>query len=202
MDYTIIIQSFLTAATAIIIGWFTYNQRSKDKKTDLKIENVRRENEKHVSKSNRDIAIIYGELWTLLGLLDADRCFIIQPYPEKKHMFITAVFEVTKKGVSHVRDIIKDIPVSEVASFTKELATKKFLEYDDIDKQVKDLKIKSLMRIAGTTNIHIQQMTNLHDEWIGSLVIENTFGKELDERARDMMRSVAQVIQFILPPIN
>ena len=198
----VILTSFFALVSTVMAGWFAYNKYNHEKIMDLKIEQFRQENQDKTATNSRNIAIVYGELWQLLTRLEADRCFIIQPHPEKKHMYISAVLEVDKKGVSMASDIVKDIPMSEVAVFSKELATKLFMYFDDIDTQVADLRIRSLMKIAGSTNIAIKQLVNMQNEWIGSLVVENTAKKQLDEKSRETMRSIAQTIQFILPPIN
>ena len=198
----VIMSSFFAAVSTAIAGWFAYNKYNHEKLMDFKIEQIRKENQDKTAFNSRNIAIIYGELWQLLTKLEADRCFIIQPHPENKYLYISVFLEVCKKGVSMVSEIVKDIPMSEVAVFSKDLATNIFMYFDDIDKQIIDLRIKSLMKIAGSTNIAIKQLVNMHNEWIGSLVVENTVKKQLDDNTREIMRSIAQTIQFILPPIK
>ena len=199
---TNIIVAIIAIIPTIICGWFVYDQNTKDKMTDFKIEQMRKENEIKTVNNSRHIAMIYGELWTLLVNLEADRCFILQPHPEKKHLYISASFEVNKKGISKVSDVVQNIPISEIPLFAKEIATNMWLYYDNIDSQVPCLLIKSLMKISGSTNIAIKQMVNISGDWVGSLVVENTAQKPLDDHAREYMRYAVQTIQFILPPKN
>jgi len=198
----VILTSLFAAVSTLIAGWFAYNKNNHEKRMDLKIEQVRQDSVDKAAKNSRNIAVIYGDLWQLLLRFEADRCFIIQPHPENKYMYISVFIEVYKKGVSAVREVVKNIPMSEAAIFSKQLATEAFMCFNDIDRQVKDLRIKSLMKIAGSTNIAIKQLVNIQNEWVGSLVVENTANKPFDNNARDIMEPVAHTIQFILPPIK
>ena len=199
---SIVVGLFTTIGT-VLGAWFVYNQYSKDKLTDYKIEQMRLFNEEKISTNNRQIAVVYGELYDLMHRLDVDRVFIIQPHPEMKHLYLSVLLEVDKKGVSMVKDIFQNIPMSEMASFAKTLATTCWLYYDDIDEQVIDKRTQSLMRLAGSTNIIIKQLVNASGSWIGSLVAENTAEKPLNENeAKELVKNTANTIQFILPPIN
>jgi len=202
----VILTSLFAAVSTLIAAWFAYNKNNHEKRMDLKIEQVRQESKDKTAANSRNIAIIYGDLWQLLTKLGAERCYIIQPHPENKYLFLSVFLEVCKKGVSMMSEIIKDIPMSEVAVFSKELATVDYLYFDNVDSQICDLRIKSLMKIAGSTNIAIKQLLNIQKEWTGSLVVENTWNKPKDDKTQEIMketmRSVAQTIQFILPPIK
>ena len=170
--------------------------------TELKIEQVKKENEDKFAKNNRHIAIIYGELFGLLLKLDADRCFILQPHPERKYLYLSAVLEVDRNGISEVKDILKNIPMSDIALFSKDLASNSWLYFDDINNQIKDKKILSLMHIAGVTNVALRQLVNAQEEWIGTLIVESTTKKTFDDETQEFMKNTANTIQFILPPIN
>jgi hypothetical protein len=198
----IILSAFFTLISGLFAGWIKHNQTSKEKMTDFKIEQLRRESEEKMCKNNRHTAVIYGELWRLLNLLNADRCFILQPHPKKKYLYISVVLEVDKKGISMVKELIQSIPLSDIPLFSKQLSINRWLYFDNIDEQATDSVIKSLMSIAGSTNIGIKQLVNVENDWIGSLVIENTGERPLTEGSRELMRSVANTIQYILPPIN
>ena len=204
MEHLGVILSALFAAVATVItAWFTYNQKNKEKKTDAKIEKMKQDSDQLLARNNRQIAFIYGELGSLLNRLDVDRCFIIQPHPEHKHMFLSVFLEVDKKGRSMVKDIFSHIPMSEMGSFAKELATKPFIYLDDVDAQVTDKRTRSLMLMAGSTHIAIKQLCDANGSWIGSLVVENIEKHPLDiEAAITDIKNAANTIQFILPPVN
>jgi len=200
---TTIITAFFVLITTISTAWLTYNQSTKDKMTDFKIEQLRIENDERIATNNRHIAIIHGEMWELLHKLDADRCFIIQPHPEHKHLFLSVALEVDRKGISAVKDIFQNIPISDIAGFVKDAATTIWLYYDDINIQVSDKKAQSLMLLAGSAQIAIRQLVDVKGSWIGSLVVENINPKEYDKNASmEIIKNSANTIQFILPPIN
>ena len=201
--WTKVITALFSLIIAVAVPWFAYNQHTKDKMTDYKIEQMRLFNEEKISTNNRQIAIIYGEMYDLMHQLDVDRVFIIQPHPELKHIYLSVFLEVDKKGTSMVKDMFQNIPISEMAQFSKTMATTCWLYYNNIDDQVIDKRTQSLMRLAGSTHIIIKQLVNTSGEWIGSLVAENTNNKLLDEnRAQEIIKNTANTIQFILPPIN
>ena len=200
---TTIITAFFSLISVISVAWFGYNQKTKDKKTDLKIERIKAEDERKRATHNRDTAIIYGEIWHLLHELKADRCFILQPHPEVKHTYLSVVFEVHRKGVSSIKELLNEVPISSIANITKMFATNTWIYFDDIDTQIEDKKAKSLMRLSGATHFAFKQLVNATGDWAGTLAIESTTGKPLDEVAtRAAMRKTVNIIQYILPSIN
>ena len=171
--------------------------------TDFKIQQLRRDAKDQSATSNRHIAIVHGVLWELLHKLDADRCFIIQPHPEQKNLFLTVALEVDKKGISAVRDIFQNVPISDMANFTKKMATEVWMYFDDVSNQVEDRKAQSLMYLAGSMQIGIRQLIDAKGSWVGSLVVENICMRDYNkEQAMEVIGGAANTIQFILPPIN
>ena len=201
--FTQIMTAAFAMITAITVGWFTATQYSRDRITDIKIEQMRLFNEEKINTNNRHVAVIYSELYDLMHKLDVDRVFIIQPHPEIKYIYLSVFLEVDKKGISMVKDMFQNIPISEMPKFSKVLATTNWLYFTDINSEVGDARTQSLMRTMGSTNIAIRQLTNTSGEWIGSLVAENTQGRDLNgDAAMNVMKNTANTIQYILPPIN
>lgn len=201
----VIITGAFSVISAIVIAYFAYNQHTKNKMTDLKIEQVKKDSEENTAKNNRHTAIIYGELWKLLHQLDVDRCFILQPHPKNRHSYVSVVFEVDRAGVSLVKDILQNIPMSEIAQFSNELVGNCWLYYQNIDDDVLDPRIRSLMRLGGASNVAIKQLINSSNDWIGSLMVENTTNKKFkgDEKTiKEAIKVTANTIQYILPSIN
>jgi len=200
--FSSILPAFFSLIAAVIVGWWHFNQRSKDKKADMKFELFKAELAEKSALNNRNIAVVHGEMYDLLHRLDVDRVFIIQPHPENKQLYMSVALEVDKKGISAVRDIFQNVPISDMAGFVKELASNVWIYYDDINKQVSDKKVQSMMFIAGSTQIAIKQLSNVQGAWVGSLVVENITKKEIDDKVwREAMKNSANTIQFILPAI-
>ena len=84
MEY---LPSIISALGTILAAWFAYNQYSKNKMTDLKIEKWKADEEKKGIKRSESIAKIYGVLWQLLHDMNADRVYILQPHPLTNNLF-------------------------------------------------------------------------------------------------------------------
>ncbi|MBD5390310.1 hypothetical protein HDR64_04305 [bacterium] len=65
------IASVVSAAGTIIAAWFAYNQYTKNKMTDVKIERYRQEEDVKNKRRNDSSAIVFGELWNVLYSLKA-----------------------------------------------------------------------------------------------------------------------------------
>ena len=60
-------QSSIALGT-IIAAWFAYNQYSKNKLTDLKIEKFKKDEETKSIRRADNSSIVYGELWSVLHM--------------------------------------------------------------------------------------------------------------------------------------
>lgn len=193
----------LTGVASILALWFTYNQYTKNKITDYKIEKWKKEEHDNNIKHAGSIATIYGELWELLYFLKADRVYLIQPHPLYREMYISATLEVKQYGVSSVRNNLSDIKIETVSKFASNLATTEYTFIENIDESDSlDSKIKSIMAGNGCHSVAIRRMSDEKNNWIGSIVIGyiHTFDKEVDPQLIEKMsRSSALQIQYILP---
>jgi len=192
--------TIILAAIAIIVPfyqiWTNFNQKEKDKMTDIKIEQLRIENAEKQAMYNRNLAYIYGALADVRNKLDADRCFIIQPHPPDRHHYVSVIIESNRPGVSAVRDVFQNVPMSDMGEFAKLMSTNMWLYFDDINAQVNDKKALSLMLIAGSMQIGIRQLTNSKNEWVGSLVVENIQVKSFEKvYAMEVIDNCANRIQ-------
>ena len=98
----------ISSIAALAALWFTYNQYTKNKMTDYKIEKWKEEEQQKNITEAGNIAKIYGELWELLYFLKADRVYIIQPHPLYKELFISATLEVKNYGVASAKQLLND----------------------------------------------------------------------------------------------
>lgn len=193
----------ISSIAAFAALWFTYNQYTKNKLTDYKIENWKKEEQQKNIKKAGDIAIIYGELWELLHFLKADRVYIIQPHPLYKSLFVSVTLEVKRSDVSSVRPSFTDVTIASVARFASQLAGKDYIWIDDVESEQIDKKMKAMMLRNGCKTLAIRKLSDEKDNWIGNLVVSYTRGfnevyvtKELVDK---MSKSCAQMIQYMLP---
>lgn len=192
----------LSGIASILALWFTYNQYTKNKVTDYKIEKWKQEEHTNNVKQAGNIATIYGELWELLYFLKADRVYLIQPHPLYKEMYISATLEVKQYGVSSVRDSLSDIKIESVAKFVSDLANTEYKFIQGIEASELDDKIKSIMTSNGCHSVALRRLSDEKNNWIGTIVIGyiHNFDKNMDiELIEKMSRSSALAIQYILP---
>lgn len=193
----------ISSVAAFAALWFTYNQYTKNKLTDYKIENWKKEEQQKNIKKAGDIALIYGELWELLHFLKADRVYIIQPHPLYKSLFISVTLEVKRSDVSSVRPSLTDVTIASVARFASQLAGKDYIWIDDVESEQIDKKMKAMMLRNGCKTLAIRKLSDEKDNWIGNLVVSYTRGfNEVDvtkELVDKMSKSCAQMIQYMLP---
>lgn len=192
----------LSGIASILALWFTYNQYTKNKITDYKIEKWKQEEHSNNVKQAGNIATIYGELWELLYFLKADRVYLIQPHPLYKEMYISATLEVKQYGVSSVRDSLCDIKIESVARFASDLANSEYKFIKGIEASELDDKIKSIMTSNGCHSVALRRLSDEKNNWIGTIVIGyiHNFNNDMDiELIEKMSRSSALAIQYILP---
>lgn len=197
-----LLPQIFSGIASILALWFTYNQYTKNKVTDYKIEKWKQEERANNIKQAGNIATIYGELWELLYFLKADRVYLIQPHPLYKEMYISATLEVKQYGVSSVRDSLNDIKIESVAKFVSDLANSEYKFIQDIESSELDDKIKSIMTSNGCHSAALRRLSDEKNNWIGTIVIGyiHNFDKNMDiELIEKMSRSSALAIQYILP---
>ena len=142
MEY---LPAIISAIGTIIAAWFAYNQYTKNKITDLKVEQMRTENEMRRKRRADNSAVVYGELWEILHDLKADRVYIVQPHPLGNESMISIYFESKRKGVESMKPRIQNLKMGDVAKFCSDLTKNVFMFITDIDGQVKDRCAKSLL---------------------------------------------------------
>ena len=102
----------ISAIGVIITAWFAYNQKTKDRMTDLKIERMRTEEARKGKVRSDNTGTIYGVLWEVLHELRADRVYIIQPHPLSNNMFLSISMEVKRSGVVGMKPYIRNMEIS------------------------------------------------------------------------------------------
>ena len=197
MEY---LPAIISAIGVIITGWFTYNQRTKDKLTDLKIEKWKREESLKLSLKNSNIVKINGELWQLLHDLKADRVYIIQPHPLISNAFISITLEAKRKEIVSMKEVIYKMPIADIAVFCADLAKREFMLYKNVMEEVKDKRAQAILSSNGTVQVIIRRLSDDRHEWVGSIVCEFTRPVDLlPDFARKELLEAANNIQYILP---
>lgn len=193
------VANIVSAVDALAASYFAYNQYTKNRITDLKVDYFKREEEKKSYRRSENSAKVFGELWRVLYETKADRVYIVQPHPLGHIAFLNVLFEVKRKGIAGMSENIQSLPMSEVAVFAKKLAENLFMFYSKIDTQVQDKGIKSLFATNGCNSVAIKRLNSSQD-WISSIFCEFTDETYLDEKElHKVLQEAAINIQYILP---
>ena len=201
MEY---LPAIISAIGAILTGlfglWIKYNQATKDKMTDLKIEQWKKEEEIKNRRRSDNSSIVYGELWNILHELDADRVYIVQPRPLGNESLLSIYFDVKRKGVEPMKPHIQNLKIPDVAKFSSSMVQNLFLYLTDIDTQVQDKYAKSILSSYGCEAAVIKRLNDNSHDWIGSIFCEFTRPIHVsEEEAWDIMHRCAMNIQYLLP---
>lgn len=146
MEY---LPAIISAIGTIIAAWFAYNQYTKNKLTDLKIEKFRQDEEIKSIRRADNSSIVYGELWNILHELDADRVYIVQPHPLGNESLLSIYYEVKRKGVEPMKPHVQNLRIADVAKFSSDMVKNLFMYITDIDTQVQDKYAKSILSSYG-----------------------------------------------------
>lgn len=197
MEY---IPAIISAIGTIIAAWFAYNQYSKNKMTDLKIEEYKQSEERKNKRRADNSSLVYGELWNVLHELGADRVYIVQPHPLGNESLLSVYFEVKRKGIEGMKTHIQNLPIADVAKFSSELVRNLFMYITDIDNQVSDKYAKSILSSYGCEAAIVKRLNDNTHDWIGSIFCEFTRPISVTEdEARNIMHIAAINIQYLLP---
>ena len=196
------IAGIVTALGTILLGYFTYNQYAKNKKTDAKLEQMKKDADTKSDIRNEKMAKIYGILWRILYETRADRVYIAQPHPLTNALYLSVGIEVKRKGLA--KNAIEDtLSLSEIANFAADLSKREFIFYADVAKDVRDNRAKALFYCNGTESAVIRR---LHDEqdWVGSLFVEFVYKRNdlVPAVLKDMLAEAANEIQCDLPELK
>lgn len=195
--------NIINAIGVIIIGYFTYNQYTKNKVTDYKLEKWKSEDKVTNKRRMDNSMIVFGELWDLLYDLKADRVYIIQPFPLGHEETLSIYFEVKRRWAEPMRPHIQKMKISDVAKFASELAKNLFMYVTDINSQVKDRYAQSIFSSCGTKQVIVKRLSDNSHDWVGSIVCEFINNMDVTEsEAREKLHMKATNIQYILPEIN
>lgn len=193
----------LTALGSIAALWFTYNQYTKNKLTDYKVEKWKNEEQQRDVKKYGIIATIYGELWELLYALKADRVFIVQPHPLYRATLLTATLEVKKYGIATAIDDFVNVKLDTMPQFSSKLANEDLIVIEDLETADIEAIVKSNIMRDGCKSVIIKRLSDEKDNWVGNIIVG--YGNTLKDtevnidEAKQLLSVNALSIQYELP---
>ena len=159
------IAGIVTALGTILLGYFTYNQYAKNKKTDAKLEQMKKDADTKSDIRNEKMAKIYGILWRILYETKADRVYIAQPHPLTNALYLSVGIEVKRKGLA--KNAIEDtLSLSEIANFASELSKREFLFYADVVKDVRDNRQRLCFTVTARNRQSYVDCTTMRTGWV------------------------------------
>lgn len=194
------ISEIISALGVIAAAWFSYNQYTRNKLTDLKIEQYKREQERSSLRRADHSGVVFGELWNILHTLGADRVYIVQPHPLGNESLLSVYFEVKRKGVEPMKPHIQQLPIADVARFNRQLVETPYMYIDDID-AVDDKVAHSMLSSFGCGKAIVYKLNDRRHDWTGSIFCEFTREGNIPsaEEARSVLKDAAATIQYLLP---
>lgn len=197
MEY---LPAIISAIGTIIAAWFAYNQYTKNKLTDLKIEKFRKDEEIKSIRRADNSSIVYGELWNILYELDADRVYIVQPHPLGNESLLSIYYEVKRKGVEPMKPHVQNLRIADVAKFSSDMVKNMFMYITDINTQIQDKYAKSILSSYGCEAAVVKRLNDNKYDWVGSIFCEFTRPIHVSEdEAREITHRCAMNIQYLLP---
>lgn len=195
------IAAVITALGVIVLGWFQYNQQTKNKETDARLK--QREEEDREKRKEDKIASqnIYRELWSLLHSLDgALRVYIVQPHPLDRAKFISVQFEVLSEGMVSIMPLVHRTPISSLPGFVVELESNEFLFWHS-QGEVKDGRARSIMHQIGTDQMVAVRMKD-GEVWKGNIVVDFDSNAIDAEAVQAKLMEAKAIVKYMLPEIE
>jgi hypothetical protein len=195
------IAAVITALGVIVLGWFQYNQQTKNKETDARLAQREKEDKEKRNADKRAASAIYRELWPLLSKFEGVlRVYVVQPHPLDRAKYISVVYEVVSEGMVSILPIVRKMPIGSIMDFVSELEGKEFI-YWQSQGDVKAGRARSIMHQLGTDKMVAVRMMN-EGIWQGNVVIDFD-NVEIDiEAVKAKLYDVRSNIKYILPEIE
>ena len=195
------IAAVITALGVIVLGYFQYNQQTKNKETEARLK--RREEEDKEQRKREKVASqnIYRELWSLLNAFEGVlRVYIVQPHPLDRAKYISVQYEVLSEGMISITPLVHRMPISNLAGFVVELESNDFV-YWRSQADVRDGRARSVMHTIGTDKMCAVRMTD-EEVWKGNIVVDFD-GTPIDEGyIKERLNEARTIIQYMLPDID
>lgn len=195
------IAAVITALSVIILGWFQYNQQTKNKETDARLAQREKEDKEKRNAEKRAASAIFRELWPLLNKFEGVlRVYIVQPHPLDRAKYISVMYEVVSEGMVNISPIVRRMPIGNIMDFVGELEGKDFV-YWASQSDVNAGRARSIMHQLGTDKMIAVRMM-VDGLWQGNIVIDFD-NVEIDvDAVKSALYDVRSNIQYILPEIE
>ena len=110
------IANIISAAGTLLAAYFAYNQYTKNKLTDLKVEYFKKEEEKRSYHRSENSAKVFGELWRVLYETKAAKEGEVSPLyecGENDHLMVVALEKINPAGYRNI-NLVADMLKAEI----------------------------------------------------------------------------------------
>lgn len=206
------IAAVITALGVIVLGWFQYNQQTKNKEIDYKIakreqdDRIAREHEAKKNKEERDAIkaasqVIYRELNRLFVHTNALRAYIVQPHPLDRAKFISVQYEVLGEGMTSIMEQVHRLPIGNVTGFVNELQSRDFIIWHS-QAEVRDGRARAMMHNFGIDKMVAKRMME-GEVWLGNIVLDFDQSHTIDPMwLKTKLSEATDIVKYKLPEIE
>lgn len=201
---TFIVQlpAIISSVAVIVASYFGYYQYTRNKRTDYEIEKLKTQDEVRATRRADMSSKVWGAIHNLLAQTGADRVYIVQPHPLGNEEMLSIYYEITRNGVEAMKPFVQEMKINTVAKFAEYMSENLFVYITNIEEQVSDRYVRSIMSTHGTSHLIIKRLSSKDNDWVGSIFCEYTKDMSLSEAsAKNILHRAATDIQYILPPI-
>ena len=173
-----------------------------DRKIERMFEIEEGRNREYQCKLSDSYSHIYGNMWSLLLNIDADRVCILQPHPHDNREFISISHEILnpKSGVSKQKYNFQYRRMSEWGDVVGMWTSREFIVYKDA-KDIKDVKLHAESYRRGAKSVIFRRIANTSGHWLGTLAIDFVHKQVTNmDNIRPQINDVVRIIADILPP--
>lgn len=200
MEY---IEGILLALVALLSVWLKHKQDTVQRRIQQDVDAWKIGTKRKEVGSRRMYATIYALMHTFREKHKLDRLFVIQPITVEKPMELNVQFETDDPSIISLMDSLQPITIRECPEATKTLATTDFIYFRNIEEEMHDDYLKSLMLTYGCHSMAVKRLIDKQGDWVGSLVAQvvDDRGEEREVAKRELT-ALANRLQYILPEMQ
>lgn len=147
---------------------------------------------------------IFGYLWGLWNLIEADRIYIWQPHPPERHQYISMTFEITSPGkaIKTFKSECKNLPMSDWGNYISTICNNQFITHKSCS-SINDPRWKADFKRRGNMLSVYCPVLGHNKEWKGILVCEYTITRNPNiDMIENSVKDYSFMIGNILPEHN
>lgn len=185
----------------VLLVWTNHLIKRSDKRAEEREKRQEYRSDVERARLSSSLSELYGYLWKLMHVIDADRIFIMQPHPLHDKQFISISIEVVHpdRDVVRHKDNFQCRRMSDWPGLIAKIGNEDWMIYRSLS-EIKDPKIHTEAYRRGVRAMYFRRMSDAAGNWIGTLCVEYTHSNpdKIDFIKGEMAKN-ATLIADILP---